>query len=124
MGKWNRLVRYPKLKGVMNMAKNPFKQMDVIRKVSNEVMRDKSQLTNWRAEYIERCTFGSEEGNVKPILVTGKGVCSLSYNPKPSDADLQVHADLKNAFKTIGVNLQDSMVIGRDRYVSFKESGL
>jgi proteasome lid subunit RPN8/RPN11 len=47
-----------------------------------------------------------------------------SGNPKPSDADLQVHADLKDAFKTIGVNLQDSMVIGRDSYVSFKESGL
>ncbi len=36
-------------------------------------------MTNGRAEYIERCTFGSEEGNVKPILVTRKGVCFLSY---------------------------------------------
>lgn len=98
------------------MTKNPFKQMDVIR-------RDKSQLTNWRAEYIERCTFGSEEGNVKPILVTRKGVCSLSYNPVPSTEDLELSKRLKESFKILGIDLLDSVIIGKDGHYSMKEAG-
>ncbi len=81
-------------------------------------------MTNWRAEYIERCTFGSEEGNVKPILVTRKGVCSLSYNPELSREDKEVHQRLKNAFGTVGIELLDSIVIGKDGYRSLKEEGL
>ncbi len=98
------------------MTKNPFKQMDVIR-------RDKSQLTNWRAEYIERCTFGSEEGNVKPILVTRKGVCSLSYDPLPSREDIELTKKLHEAGKMMGIELLDHVIIGHDRNYGFKESG-
>ncbi len=92
------------------MTKNPFKQMDV-------------KLTNWRAEYIERCTFGSEEGNVKPLLVARKGVCSLSYNPAPSTEDLELSKRLKESFKILGIDLLDSVIIGKDGHYSMKEAG-
>jgi cellulose biosynthesis protein BcsQ len=35
---------------------------------------------NWRAVYIERCTYGSEEGTVKPIVEIRKGVLHPSYH--------------------------------------------
>ncbi len=75
------------------MTNNPFKQMDVIRNVSNEyIMRDKFQLTNGRAEYIKRCTFGSEEGNVKPNLETKK-----AHVPHPTISTvLRTQGDLGN----------------------------
>ncbi len=92
------------------MTKNPFKQMDV-------------KLTNWRAEYIERCTFGSEEGNVKPLLVTRKGVCSLSYDPSPSREDIEITKKLSEAGKMMGIELLDHVIIGYDRNYGFKESG-
>ena len=98
------------------MTKNPFKQMDVIRKVSNE-------LTNWRAEYIERCTFGSEEGNVKPILVTRKGVCSLSYDPTPSREDIEITKKLVDSGKMLGIDVIDHVIIGDGRHFSMKEAG-
>lgn len=47
-----------------------------------------------------------------------------SGNPEPSQADLNVHDMLKNAFKTVGIELLDSIVIGKDGYVSLKERGL
>lgn len=105
------------------MTKNPFKQMDVIGKVSNEIMRDKSQLTNWRAEYIERCTFGSEEGNVKPILVTRKGICSLSYDPTPSREDIEITKKLVDTGNIMGITVLDHVIIGDGRHFSMKEAG-
>ncbi len=92
------------------MTKNPFKQIDV-------------KLTNWRAEYIERCTFGSEEGNVKPLLVTRKGVCSLSYDPTPSREDIEITKKLAETGKIMGIDLLDHVIIGDCRHFSMKEGG-
>lgn len=47
-----------------------------------------------------------------------------SGNPEPSSADIDVTKTLKNAFKTVGIGLLDSIVIGKDGYVSLKEKGL
>ncbi|MCL7412607.1 MAG: hypothetical protein M8353_03195 [ANME-2 cluster archaeon] len=47
-----------------------------------------------------------------------------SGNPEPSSADIDVHDRLKNAFKTVGIDLLDSIVIGKDGYVSLKDRGL
>ncbi len=80
-------------------------------------------MTNWRAEYIERCTFGSEEGNVKPISVTRKGVCSLSYNPAPSREDIEITKKLVESGKIIGIDVLDHVIIGDSRYFSMKEAG-
>ncbi len=47
-----------------------------------------------------------------------------SGNPEPSREDKEVHARLKNAFGTVGIELLDSIVIGKDGYRSLKEEGL
>lgn len=44
--------------------------------------------------------------------------------PEPSNADREVHGKLKEAFKTVGIDLLDSIVIGKDGYRSLKEEGL
>jgi len=47
-----------------------------------------------------------------------------SGNPEPSNADREVHGRLKEAFKTVGIDLLDSIVIGKDGYRSLKEEEL
>ena len=47
-----------------------------------------------------------------------------SGNPEPSREDKEVHQRLKNAFGTMGIELLDSIVIGKDGYRSLKEGGL
>ncbi len=47
-----------------------------------------------------------------------------SGNPEPSKEDRDVHRKLKNAFGTVGIELLDSIVIGREGYRSLREEGL
>ncbi len=47
-----------------------------------------------------------------------------SGNPAPSREDKEVHKNLKAAFGTVGIDLLDSIVIGKDGYHSLKEEGL
>ncbi len=47
-----------------------------------------------------------------------------SGNPEPSVEDLSIHKKLKEAFGTVGIDLLDSMVIGKDGHVSLRERGL
>lgn len=47
-----------------------------------------------------------------------------SGNPVPSNEDKEVHKRLKNAFGTVGIDLLDSIIIGKDGYRSLKEEGL
>lgn len=44
-----------------------------------------------------------------------------SGNPEPSREDMKVHKNLKAAFGTVGIQLLDSIVIGKDGYHSLKE---
>jgi len=47
-----------------------------------------------------------------------------SGNPQPSREDIAVSGKLRDAFKTNGIGLLDSIVIGKGRYVSLKDAGL
>lgn len=47
-----------------------------------------------------------------------------SGNPEPSVEDMNIHRTLKEAFGTVGIDLLDSMVIGKDGHVSLRERGL
>lgn len=47
-----------------------------------------------------------------------------SGNPEPSVEDVNIHSNLKEAFRTVGIDLLDSMVIGKDGHVSLRERGL
>lgn len=38
-----------------------------------------NEIDNWKAVYIEKCTYGLEEGEMKPSNVTYKGTSLLSY---------------------------------------------
>jgi DNA repair protein RadC len=46
-----------------------------------------------------------------------------SGDPAPSVEDRNIHKKLITAFDTVGIQLLDSIIIGRDTYYSFKESG-
>ena len=47
-----------------------------------------------------------------------------SGNPSPSRADIELTKEVAKAGATLGVTVHDHLVIGRSRYVSFKEAGL
>lgn len=47
-----------------------------------------------------------------------------SGNPEPSSEDKEVHKKLKAAFGTVGIDLLDSIVIGKDGYRSLREEGM
>ena len=47
-----------------------------------------------------------------------------SGNPEPSNEDREVHKKLKAAFGTVGIDLLDSIVIGKDGYRSLREEGM
>jgi len=44
-----------------------------------------------------------------------------SGNPEPSREDKEVHKNLKAAFGTVGIDLLDSIIIGKDGHYSLKE---
>lgn len=44
-----------------------------------------------------------------------------SGNPNPSNSDLEVTRDIKNAGDLLGISLVDHIIIGDNSYVSFKE---
>lgn len=47
-----------------------------------------------------------------------------SGNPEPSIEDMNIHKKLKEAFGTVGIDLLDSMIIGKDGHISLRERGL
>jgi DNA repair protein RadC len=47
-----------------------------------------------------------------------------SGDPAPSNEDMAIHRQLQKAFDDVGIELLDSIIIGRDSYFSFKEHGL
>ena len=47
-----------------------------------------------------------------------------SGDPKPSHADISATLRLKEACKTIGIRLFDHIIIGDNRYISLRESGV
>ena len=46
-----------------------------------------------------------------------------SGNSKPSKEDLEVSKKIQKAFKEMGIDLLDSVVIGRDEFTSLKDEG-
>ena len=66
---------------------------------------------------------GSEEGNVKPVLETGQGVCFLSYDPSPSREDIMVTEKMVEGGKLLGIDVLDHIIIGDGKYVSLKDEG-
>jgi len=48
----------------------------------------------------------------------------VSGEPAPSDPDRNVTFSLENAGMIIGVHLVDHVIVGHERYFSFREEGL
>lgn len=47
-----------------------------------------------------------------------------SGNPSPSQDDIRITANLQKAGEIIGINIIDHIIIGDNKYISFKEKGL
>jgi len=47
-----------------------------------------------------------------------------SGDPTPSDADIEITRQIKEAGKAVSLTLHDHVIVGRDGYVSFKTKGL
>ncbi|HIS28876.1 MAG TPA: DNA repair protein RadC [Candidatus Avamphibacillus intestinigallinarum] len=47
----------------------------------------------------------------------------LSYDPTPSQEDIQVTRRLVEAGKMMGIELLDHLIIGDRKYISLKEKG-
>lgn len=66
---------------------------------------------------------------LRPAIVCRGSAIVIVHNhpsgdPTPSPDDVAVTRELKQACKLMDIDLLDSVVIGHDRYVSLKESGL
>ena len=47
-----------------------------------------------------------------------------SGDPNPSKEDIQITERLKEAGNLLGINLIDHIIVGEDKYISFKEKGV
>ena len=47
-----------------------------------------------------------------------------SGDPNPSKEDIQITERLKEAGNLLGINLLDHIIVGEDKYISFKEKGV
>ena len=47
-----------------------------------------------------------------------------SGDPKPSEEDLRITRRLVDAGKIIGIEVLDHIIIGKEKFTSFKEKGL
>lgn len=47
-----------------------------------------------------------------------------SGDPNPSKEDIQITKRLKEAGNLLGINLLDHIIVGEDKYISFKEKGV
>ena len=47
-----------------------------------------------------------------------------SGDPNPSKEDIQITERLKEAGNLLGINLLDHIIVGDDKYISFKEKGV
>lgn len=47
-----------------------------------------------------------------------------SGDPNPSKEDIQMTERLKEAGNLLGINLLDHIIVGEDKYISFKEKGV
>jgi DNA repair protein RadC len=47
-----------------------------------------------------------------------------SGNPEPSDADIDFTHDLNQSCKMLGTSLVDHLIVGRNKYYSFREKNL
>ena len=82
------------------------------------------RLINWRAVYIERCTYGSEGGTMKPRMGTFQGAGFLPYDPSQSSEDMVVTQRLVECGELMGIMVLDHIIIGDGRFVSLQEKGL
>lgn len=67
----------------------------------------------------ETCQIALLAGAVSAVIVHNHP----SGDPEPSDIDIAVTKKLKDSLLTIGVNLVDHLVIGRNRYESLLKMG-
>lgn len=71
---------------------------------------------------------GAREVMVRALLCCAANIVLVhnhpSGSPSPSQQDLQVTKSLKEASELLGIHFCDHIIIGRDGFFSFRESGL
>jgi len=65
---------------------------------------------------------------IKNALLSGASGVIIAHNhpsgnPEPSQADRNLTSELKKALNIMGIQLQDHLIVGEDRFYSFSETG-
>ena len=135
-------VNYRRTKTPKTIIKSPGNANEFIRPYFDEFMDDHEEFKIIHLSKanvvvnIDHLSKGGDAGTMVPISNAVRNALYIktsavimvhnhpSGNLKPSEADKDITKKLQDAFKTVEIQLLDSMILTREGYFSFADTGL